>query len=72
MSIFIECDNCKAKSGSPILCMGCFTNRLRLEMAERLIDALTEMNAAETEETCAAAGEKIDIAYAKLKEAING
>ena len=31
--MFMECDTCRAKSGSPILCSGCLHNR---EIIERL------------------------------------
>lgn len=28
---FVECDTCRAKSGTPPLCMGCLHNRLVIE-----------------------------------------
>jgi hypothetical protein len=34
---FMECDTCRAKSGSPTLCRGCLWNR---QLIELLIEAL--------------------------------
>jgi len=34
---FVECDTCRAKHGSPLLCVGCLTNRTTIrDLKERL------------------------------------
>jgi len=37
MSEFIECDTCRAKSGSPALCEGCYQNRKTIYGLQRKI-----------------------------------
>ena len=32
---FMECDTCRAKPGSPILCRGCLHNRTALTLADK-------------------------------------
>ena len=42
---FLECDTCRAKSGSPVLCSGCLHNRAVFEQTEKAlieVDALLE------------------------------
>ena len=40
---FQECDTCKAKPGSPILCNGCVKNRQVISSAERCINELNKI-----------------------------
>lgn len=39
---FRECDTCRAKPGSPILCSGCLHNRAVIEDALKARDAIRE------------------------------
>jgi hypothetical protein len=34
---FVECDTCRAKSGSPVLCSGCLSNRQLISQLKDII-----------------------------------
>ena len=38
---FMECDTCRAKAGSPIICKGCLFNR---DVIQRLGEELTKLS----------------------------
>lgn len=42
MSKFMECDTCRAKPGSPPLCVGCLHNRTVIEESENLLSRIAE------------------------------
>ncbi len=42
MSAFLECDTCRAKLGSPLLCPGCISNRASIQALEAERDRLRE------------------------------
>ena len=35
---FVECDVCRTKLGSPILCSGCLSNRATIEFLKNVLD----------------------------------
>lgn len=43
---FEECDSCRAKPGSPVLCAGCLHNRTLIGRMQAEIDRLRKENAA--------------------------
>ena len=39
---FVECDTCRVKSGTPILCSGCVHNRTVIENYQQFLGAMKD------------------------------
>lgn len=64
---FTECDTCRAKPGSPVLCRGCVLNRMAIERLKSGFDSLLAKKKGEIEKLMVGGSNEFERGYKQAK-----